>query len=286
MIPLYILETKIYLFSTIFLQFEQITGLKSIDSRSDVRDLLVRPIKKYKVYLRNKIGHRPPESEPVLCAAERRYRRALSLWPNVVVSSRPSATVPHLGRGIAPLLHFFPMAEFVPCSPKSKKTGCIRRGCHSCSSTRATPWLCHAPKNFGMASDGLRRHQLLARVPPLARYQSTSRGADGYGGARMGNKESRAGEQRATSSSSELRPSLLSISSRCELPPTPAASTNPCSWRERAAAAQVGGAAAMVGWRDDSGWGWEARRRWWHGFTGDAGKKKMALPFSFSFNFY
>jgi hypothetical protein len=41
-IPFYILKTKIYLFSASFLQFEQITGLKSIDSHSDVRDPLIR----------------------------------------------------------------------------------------------------------------------------------------------------------------------------------------------------------------------------------------------------
>jgi hypothetical protein len=41
MIPLYISDTKIYHFSTNFLQFEQISGLKSIDSESDVWGLLV-----------------------------------------------------------------------------------------------------------------------------------------------------------------------------------------------------------------------------------------------------
>jgi hypothetical protein len=41
MIPLYVSGTKIYHFSTNFLQFEQISGLKPIDSKSDVWGLLV-----------------------------------------------------------------------------------------------------------------------------------------------------------------------------------------------------------------------------------------------------
>jgi hypothetical protein len=36
-VPLYILKNKIYLFSTSFLQLEQITSLRSIDSDSDMR---------------------------------------------------------------------------------------------------------------------------------------------------------------------------------------------------------------------------------------------------------
>jgi hypothetical protein len=41
MIPLYILDNKIYHFSTFFLQFEQITDLQSIDRVSDMQDPLV-----------------------------------------------------------------------------------------------------------------------------------------------------------------------------------------------------------------------------------------------------
>jgi hypothetical protein len=41
MIPLYVSDTKIYHFSTNFLQFEQISGLKPIDSKSDMWGLLV-----------------------------------------------------------------------------------------------------------------------------------------------------------------------------------------------------------------------------------------------------
>jgi hypothetical protein len=38
MIPLYVFKTKIYHFSTIFLQFELICELKRIDNESDMRD--------------------------------------------------------------------------------------------------------------------------------------------------------------------------------------------------------------------------------------------------------
>jgi hypothetical protein len=41
MIPLYVSETKIYHFSTKFLQFGQITDLKPIDSVSDIPDPFV-----------------------------------------------------------------------------------------------------------------------------------------------------------------------------------------------------------------------------------------------------
>jgi hypothetical protein len=40
-IPLYVLETKIYHFSTNLLQFGQISDLEPIDSRPDVPDPLV-----------------------------------------------------------------------------------------------------------------------------------------------------------------------------------------------------------------------------------------------------
>jgi hypothetical protein len=41
MIPLYVLKIKIYHFSTKFLQFGQISDLKSIDSKLDMQDPLV-----------------------------------------------------------------------------------------------------------------------------------------------------------------------------------------------------------------------------------------------------
>jgi hypothetical protein len=102
-------------------------------------------------------------------------------------------------------------------------------------------WFFHAPKDVGMGSDGLLRPQLLAGVPPLARFGSTSRRAEGHGGgARRVNEEPRAEEQRA------MRRVFLSSGHRChrspdsgrgEIRPRAAASKTPCSWRLRAPAA-------------------------------------------------